>query len=885
MSQSVRKSIGDSQSPKGLPFNRALRTFEIPCLSEARYIMNRLMRLVLLVFALSLIATSVPAYAQDLPSISEKTTDLDHRAGYFDVYWDESSGKLWLKVNRFDEDFLYVNSQPAGLGSNDIGLDRNQLGGTRIVRFERVGPKVLLLAPNMNYRALSENAAERKAVEDAFAPSILWGFKVAAESNGMVLIDVTDFIVRDAQGVVGRLKARDQGTYRLDDSRSALHPEMIKSFPKNTEMEARLTFTSDSPGPLVGTVAADPRSVTLRVRHSFIELPPPGYTPRKADPRSGFGTLSFADYATPIGTDIRKRFIRRHRLQKVNPDSAMSAAIEPIVYYLDPGTPEPVRSALLDGARWWNEAFEAAGYIDAFRVEMLPDDADPMDVRYNMINWVHRSTRGWSYGSSVSDPRTGEIIKGHVSLGSLRVRQDYLLAEGLLAPYSPLRMSTANQDPMLEMALARIRQLSAHEVGHTLGLQHNFASSVNARASVMDYPAPLATLGQNGRIELSNAYDEGIGKWDEYTIRYGYSDFPDGIDESLALAAIIEAYSEEGMHFITDSDARPAGAAHPRANLWDNGEDVFSALMTEMSVRAVALDDFGVANIRSGQPMATMEEVLVPLYLHHRYQINATVKMIGGVYYTYNMRGDKQAMPEPVGARQQRKALDVLLETLSPAALALPPQIRTQIPPRPPGYRPHRELFGGYTGLIFDPYAPAEVVASQVLGLILHPQRTARVVNQNDFNEGLPSLGEVLTAVSQRIWKIDIDSDPYYAELQRVVQQVWTDVLLEAASNSSASPAVRARVNQHLREIHIWIEDHPAPSRDQESKAHRFAVFDQIDRFLFRDYQPTEKYPGISPPPGDPIGSGESSFLQRQSERRSIWNEWWDELLFCATDT
>ena len=840
--------------------------------------------LFLLVFTLNLIATSRVATAQDLPSIADKTDDLDGREGYFDVYWDENSGKVWLKVSRFDEDFLYVNSQPAGLGSNDIGLDRNQLGGTRIVRFERVGPKVLLVAPNMNYRALSDNAAERKAVEDAFAPSILWGFKVEAESDGTVLIDATDFIVRDAQRVVSRLKGRNQGTYILDASRSAPHPEMIKSFPKNTEMEARLTFTSDSPGQLVSTVAADARSVTLRVRHSFIELPPAGYTPRKADPRSGFGTLSYADYATPIGTDIRKRFIRRHRLQKVNPDSAMSPAVEPIVYYLDPGTPEPVRSALLDGARWWNEAFEAAGYIDAFRVEMLPDDADPMDVRYNMINWVHRSTRGWSYGSSVSDPRTGEIIKGHVSLGSLRVRQDYLLAEGLLAPYSPLRTNAANQDPMLEMALARIRQLSAHEVGHTLGLSHNFASSVNNRASVMDYPAPLATLNQNGRIELSDAYDQGIGTWDEFTIRYGYSDFPEGIDESQSLISLINGYIEEGMYFITDTDARPAGAAHPRANLWDNGEDVFSAMTMEMNVRAAALDDFGVANIKPGQPMAMLEEVLVPLYLHHRYQINATVKMIGGVYYTYNLRGDSQPMPEPVGARQQRQALDMLLETLSPAVLALPPQVRTLIPPRPPGYEPHRELFGGYTGLIFDPYAPAEVLASQVLGLIVHPQRTARIVNQNDFNGGLPNLSEVLTTVSRHVWESKVHNDPYYAELQRLVQQVWTDVLLEASSNSSTSPAVRARVNQHLREIHVWIEENPGPSRDQETKSHRFTVFDQIDRFLFRDYEPTEKYPGISPPPGDPIGSGKTNFIQRQTQRRNIWDEWWDQLLFCATD-
>ncbi len=841
--------------------------------------MNRPTRLLLVLLA----CTAWTATAQELPSISEKTANMDRRDGYFPVFWDAAQGKVWLEIARMNEDFLYVSSQPAGLGSNDIGLDRNQLGSSRVVRFERVGPKMLLVAPNLRYRADSDNPAERKAVEDAFAPSIVWGFKIEAEEAGRVLVDATDFVLRDAHGVIARLRGSGQGTYRLDLGRSAPFPEMIKSFPKNTEMEARLTFTSDDPGGTVRSVAADAGAVTLRIRHSFVELPPPGYTPRKADPRAGYGALSYMDYASPIGTDMRKRFIRRHRLEKRRPNAAVSEPVEPIVYYLDPGTPEPVRSALLDGAAWWNEAFEVAGYIDAFRVEMLPDDADPMDVRYNVINWVHRSTRGWSYGSSVTDPRTGEIIKGHVSLGSLRVRQDYLLAEGLLAPYTPYRMSTASGDPMLEMALARIRQLSAHEVGHTLGLQHNFASSLNQRASVMDYPAPLATLDNKGDVQLSNAYDVGIGEWDKFTIRYGYSDFPDGVDADSALGAVIDEYIELGYHFLTDNDARPAGAANPRANLWDNGDDVFTALDMEMRVRAVALDRFGVANIRSGRPMATMEEVLVPLYLRHRYQINAVVKMIGGVFYTYNTRGDRQAVPEPVPGRAQRSALSALIETVKPEALAIPTQIRTRIPPRPPGLAQHRELFDGYTGLIFDPYAPAEVVAGQVLSLIVHPERAARLVNQNDFNEGLPDLSEVLTSVSKTIWQESVESDPYEAELQRIVQQVWTDVLLETAASRRASPAVRARVLQHLREIHFWIEENPGGPRDHETISHRFAVFDQIDRYLFRDYQSTEVFPGITTPPGDPIGQGNATYMERQRRRRDLWNAWSEQMLLCAT--
>jgi len=655
-------------------------------------------------------------------------------------------------------------------------------------------------------------------------------------------------------------------------------------------MEAMLTFNFGSsfsmpnPGQQIRSVTANVNSVTLRERHSFIELPGPGFEPRAFDPRAGFFGPSFLDYSSPIGSEMRVRYISRHRLEKVDPTSAVSDPVEPIVYYLDNGTPEPIRSALLEGGRWWNQAFEAAGYRDAFRVEVLPDGADPMDVRYNIINWTHRSTRGWSYGNTITDPRTGEIIKGHVNLGSLRVRQDYLIAEGLLTPYDPMAIPRGdNNDPMLKMALARIRQLSAHEIGHTLGIQHNFAASVNDRASVMDYPAPLAEIDSDGRVTVNNAYATGIGEWDKYTIRYGYSDFPDGTDEKAALDSIINEYIQEGWYFITDSDARPAGGAHPRAHLWDNGTDAVDALKLEMKVRKIALSRFGSGNIRPFTPLAKLEEVLVPLYLRHRYQLDAVSKLVGGVNYAYSIRGDRQDLPEAVDPRDQLKAIDALIDAVKPEELALPRQVRTLIPPRPPGYGQHRELFSGHTGLIFDPYSPAAVISQQVFGLLLEPSRTSRLTYQKDFDRSQPGLLDMLVRVTNAVWIQDVRKDSYEAELQRLAQQVWTDQLLSAASSSRYSAAARSRIIFHLRDLHSWLTI-SADESDDETRSHRFAILDEVDRYLFRPYQVQEEAQSVTTPPGSPIGSGESAWARRTNERQIWLKNWVEYSAICTFD-
>ena len=785
-----------------------------------------------------------------LPTIESEVQGLERLDGFLPLYWDEAEGRLWLEVPETEAEFLYVHSLASGIGSNDIGLDRNQLGRTRVVEFERAGRKLFLVQPNYEYRASSPNQAERRSVEDAFARSILWGFEVVAESDGRLLVDATDFVLRDVHGVAEQLERGGQGRYTLDRSRSAIHGENTKAFPRNTEVEVILTFEGDAEGGWIRSVTPTPEAVTVRQRHSFVASPPPGYEPRRLDPRAGYFGVTWLDYSAPLGEPMAQRFLSRHRLEKRDPSAAMSEPVEPIVYYLDPGVPEPVRSALLEGASWWNQAFEAAGYRNAFRVEMLPGTADPLDVRYNVINWVHRSTRGWSYGSSVTDPRTGEIIKGHVLLGSLRVRQDYLLAEGLTAPYV-----TGEETPteLGEMALARIRQLSAHEVGHTLGLAHNFVASTADRASVMDYPHPRARLRPDGSVELADAYDTGIGEWDRVAIRYGYADFPAGMQEQAALEEILETARDRGLVFLSDQDARPAGSAHPHAHLWDNGADAAAELERVMRVRRAALDRFGLAVIRSDEPLATLEEALVPLYLHHRYQVEAATKVIGGKYYSYALRGDGQVPLQRVPGAEQRAALEAVLSTLSPSALALPPELVDLIPPRPYAYPSHRELFDRYTGITFDPIAPAAAAAELTLDVLLNAQRAARLVEQAAFDPRLPGLQEVLDRLGEATFASAAEGG-YQAEVKRVIEDAVVRELVELAG-SAPMPQVRAMAG-------LWLRDRRdrlaalAPGAPVAERAHALRLVDQIDRFLERPAEPWAPPRPVETPPGSPIGAG-----------------------------
>jgi len=736
-------------------------------------------------------------------SFSARTAALHKLDGFMPLYWDERSGKMWLEISRFNQELLYVTALSAGVGSNDLGLDRGNMNAPMVVQFQRSGPRVLLIESNYRFRATSNNPAEKRATEDSFARSTLWGFEIAAEDGSRVLVDATNFFLRDAAHVAERIQLQRQGQYRLDPTRSDFYLPYTKGFPRNTEIETTLTFTGEPTGNLVREVTPSPDAITVREHQSFVALPEPGYKPRMQDPRAGYFSTGFMDFSAPIEQPVMKRYIARHRLEKKDPNAAISDPVEPIVYYVDPGAPADIRATLIQGASWWNQAFEAAGFRNAFQVKVLPLDADPMDIRYNIIQWVHRSTRGWSYGNSLTDPRTGEIIKGVVSLGSLREHQDYLIFEGLLAPHIA---GNDNTKPLADAVYARLRQLAAHEVGHTLGLEHNYIASTAHRASVMDYPGPWIELRPDNTFDLSNAYATGIGEWDKVAIQWGYSQFNSGTDEKQALDRILMDAAHRGLVFITDADSRPPGSAHPKSHLWDNGGNAVDELTRLLKIRSIALSRFGENNIEPGAPMATLDEVLVPLYFLHRYQTEAASKSLGGLDYTYAVRGDGQLTTRIVSPAEQRRALRALLQTIDPATLTIPESILKLIPPRPPGYPRTHETFPSHTGVTFDPVAGAEAAADLTVSLILNSQRAARLVQYHAENAANPGLEEVIQTLLAATWHAKPRTG-LEAEVAKTVNYVVLTRLIGLAVDDTATPQVRSIATASVERLKPAVSD------------------------------------------------------------------------------
>jgi len=801
-------------------------------------------------------ALAAPALAADPPPLrpaAQLLAGTTAEEGLLRVNVDRDNGRIFLTLPAPGADgiagrYLYVTSLGTGLGSAALGLDRAQSSEARLLVFRRIGRKVAAEIENPRFRASGADDSVENGVRVSFPTSTIWMGDIAAiDNDGRLIVDISSFLARDDMNIAGRLREQQNGDYKLRPELSVADVNFVRAFPRNIELAARLTFTSERPGPEVSNIAPERGNVTFTLRHSLIALPGPGYQPRRFDPRAGTFGIQVVDYNAPLGRPVVYELATRFRLQKTDPSAPRSPVRNPIVFYIDRAAPPPIREALREGVEWWREAFDAAGFVDAFRAEILPVGADPLDVRYNVVNWVNRATRGWSYGQPIVDPRTGEIVRGQVLLGSLRVRQDLMIFQALVGA----RLTgTGDPNDPITAALARIRQLGAHEVGHALGFAHNFAGSVLGRASVMDYPAPRIGL-EDGAPVLTDAYGVGIGRWDRFAVDWLYGARTDAEGDQKMAAAM-----QEGLRFVADQHARAADSPHPLGSLWDDGTDPVEELRRVMTVRAAAIGRFGPAALHPGDPLSQLRRAFVPIWLLHRYQVEAVAKLLGGVDFTYAVAGDGHGEARAVPATEQRRALAALLDTLRPDALTVPPALLAQLSAGWSG-EPDRqtdiELIPTAGDSVFDPLAATETATAVTLTDLLAPTRLNRMEIQHQADPQSPGAQDVIEGLIARVFAFD-RLNAAQAGVQRRIATTSALALARAQRDPALSPTIALALFDRLQRLAATLER--AAGDDVHAQWSRGLARLLTDReALEAALADRRRMPTI--PPGMPIGGAE----------------------------